>query len=180
MLEDKVPASLYVLESDRLCLRRLTIGDAPFILELVNEPAFLRFIGDREVRTLADARDHILNGPVDSYERYGFGLYWTGLKEDETPLGICGLVKREFLPNADIGFAFMQRFWGKGYAFESASAVMVYARDILGLNRIVAISASDNDRSIALLQKLGLKFEKMVTFPEEDSEIKLFVSNRKE
>jgi len=177
MPEDKVPASLYVLETDRLFLRQLTIGDAPFILELVNEPAFLQFIGDREVRTLKDARDYILNGPADSYDRYGFGLYWAGLKEDETPVGICGLVKREFLDDVDIGFAFLQRYWAKGYAFESASAVMVYARDILGLNRIVAITAPDNDRSMALLQKLDLEFEKMVSFPGEESEIKLFASN---
>ncbi len=177
MLEDKVPGSLYILETDRLFLRQLTIGDAPFILELVNEPAYLRFIGDREVRTLADARDYILNGPVDSYDRYGFGLYWTGLKEDETPVGICGLVKREFLDDVDIGFAFLQRFWFKGYAFESASAVLVYARDILGLRRVAAITAQDNDRSIALLQKLGFMFKKMVRFPGDDSEIKLFISN---
>ncbi len=113
---------MIVLETDRLFLRRLTIGDAPFILELVNEPAFLQFIGYREVRTLKDARDHILNGPVDSYDRYGFGLYWAGLKEDDTPVRICGLVKREFLDDVDIGFAFLQRYWSKVYAFESASS----------------------------------------------------------
>jgi len=171
---------LTVLETDRLLLRWLTIDDAPFILELVNEPAFLRFIGDREVKTLKDARAYILNGPVESYDRYGFGLYWTGLKEDETPVGICGLSKREFLEDVDIGFAFLQRYWANGYGFESATAVMAYARDILGLNRIVAITAADNDRSLALLQKLGLEFEKMVRFPGEESEIKLFVSNTKE
>lgn len=106
-----------VVETDRLALRQLSTGDAPFILELLNEPSFLRFIGDRGVRTLDDAREYISTGPVDSYDRLGFGLYLTALKEDDLPIGICGLVKRKGLDDVDIGYAFLPRFWSKKYAF---------------------------------------------------------------
>jgi len=163
-----------VVETDRLALRRLSIDDAGFILGLLNEPSFLRFIGDKGVRTLDEAREYILKGPVDSYARHGFGLYVTVRKEDGVELGLCGLVKREVLPDVDVGFAFLPKFWSKGYAFESASAVMDYGRSVLGLKRIVAVASSDNDRSIRLLEKLGLRFEKMVRLSEEAPEIKLF------
>jgi hypothetical protein len=112
-----------VLETDRLLLRKFSVADAEFILELLNQPSFLRFIGDKGVRTLADARDYILQGPVASYERHGFGLYLTVLKEGALPIGMCGLLKRESLADVDIGFAFLPRFWAKGYALESALAL---------------------------------------------------------
>ena len=114
-----------VLETDRLILRWLSTDDAEFILELLNEPSFLQYIGDKGVRTLEDARNYILNGPVDMYARLGFGLYLTELKERGVPLGICGLLKRDGLEDVDIGFAFLPRFWAKGYAYESA-AVLAY------------------------------------------------------
>lgn len=163
-----------VIETDRLLLRQLSTVDAEFILELVNEPSWLRYIGDKGVRTIADARNYILQGPVASYERFGFGLYLTELKESGTPIGICGLVKRETLQDPDIGFAFLPRFWGKGYAYESASAVLGFAKSTLGLNRILAITAPDNHSSIKVLKKLGFGSEQMVRFSEEDSELKLF------
>lgn len=163
-----------VLETERLILRRLSIEDAAFILKLVNEPSWLRFIGDRGVRTIDDARDYILKGPVDSYRRSGFGFYLTELKERAVPIGICGLVKRESLKDVDIGFAFLPEFWGKGYAFEAASAVMAYGKSAFGLNRIVAITTPDNHNSIKVLEKLGLRFEQMLRLSEHDPEIKLF------
>lgn len=165
-----------VLETDRLLLRRLTTDDAGFILELLNEPSFIRFIGDKGVRTLDEAREYIRNGPVDSYQRHGFGLYLTALKEGVVPVGICGLLKRESLEDVDVGFAFLPRFWSRGYAFEAASAVTDYARSHLGLNRLVAITNPDNDASIRVLEKLGLRFERMVRLSEDSSEIKLFAS----
>lgn len=163
-----------VLETDRLVLRRLSIEDAGFILELLNEPAWIQFIGDRGVRTLEDARAYILKGPVEMYARHGFGLYLTELKQDGTPLGLCGLIKRDFLEDADLGFAFLSRFWGKGYAHEAASGVMAHAKSALGLQRIVAITSPDNDSSIALLKKAGFAFERMVVFPADGAELKLF------
>jgi len=167
-------ASTNVLETDRLVLRRLSIEDAEFVFELVNEPAFLQFIGDKGVRTLDDARDYILKGPVDSYERFGFGLYLCEVKDSKTPIGICGLIKRECLEDVDIGFAFLPGFWGKGYCYEAASAVLAMGKSVFGLDRIVAVTSINNDRSIRVLEKLGMKFEGMVKLSDDAPEVKLF------
>jgi RimJ/RimL family protein N-acetyltransferase len=167
---------LKVLETDRLILRWLSVEDAEFILRLLNEPSFIRFIGDKGVRSIDDARAYILDGPVSSYEQFGFGLYLTELKEQGVAIGICGLLKRESLEDVDIGFAFLPEFWNKGYAFESASAVMAYGRDVIGLDRIVAITSADNDGSINVLGKLGLRFERMIKLSGDAAEIKLFSS----
>jgi RimJ/RimL family protein N-acetyltransferase len=163
-----------VLETERLSLRRLATDDAEFILALLNEPSFLRYIGDKGVRNLADARHYILTGPVLSYERNGFGLYGVELKESRTLIGICGLVKRESLPDADIGFAFLPSHWSKGYAVESAAAVMKYAREVLQLKRILGITSLDNHRSIQVLEKLGLQFDRTMRLSEGEPEINLF------
>jgi RimJ/RimL family protein N-acetyltransferase len=164
-----------VLETDRLNLRRLSTDDAEFILQLLNEPSFLEFIGDRGVRTLEDARNYILNGPMASYERFGFGLYLTELKEPRVPIGMCGLLKRDTLEDVDIGFAFVPQYWKQGYAMESAAAVMAHARDAFGLNRLAAITSPENEPSIALLLKLGMRFERLTKLTEEAPEIKLFM-----
>lgn len=164
-----------VLETDRLVLRRMSVDDAEFELRLLNEPSFLRFIGDRGVRTLEDARAYILKGPVDMYERLGFGLYLAELKEEGVPIGICGLVKRDFLEDVDIGFAFLPEFWGQGYASEAASAVMEHAKGALGLKRIVAITNPENHSSVRLLEKLGLKFDRMIRATADGPQIRLFV-----
>ncbi len=166
-----------VVETDRLVLRRLALDDAEFVLELLNQPSFLQFIGDKGVRTLDDARNYILTGPIASYEQFGFGLYLTMLKEEKIPIGICGLLKRESLQDVDIGFAFLPKFWSLGFAFESASAVMTYGRNVLGIKRIVAITSTDNYGSIKVLEKLGLRFDRMVRLSENEPEIKLFVSD---
>ena len=163
-----------VCETERLILRQLQKDDAAFILELLNEPSFLQNIGDKGVRTIDDACQYILNGPVASYERFGFGLYLVALKETRLPIGICGLVKRDGLEDMDIGYALLPQFWSKGYAFEAASAVLTFGRQTLGLKRIVAITTPDNHSSIRVLHKLGLKFEKMVKLPGAETESKLF------
>jgi RimJ/RimL family protein N-acetyltransferase len=163
-----------ILETDRLRLRRLSVEDAAFYLGLVNEPSWLQFIGDKGVRTIEDARAAILKGPVDMHERLGFSLLLVELKEDIIPIGICGLIKRETLKDVDIGFAFLPEFWGRGYAYESASAVMAYGRHVVGLNRIVAVTSSDNHSSIRLLEKIGLKYEQMVRLTDGAPETKLF------
>jgi RimJ/RimL family protein N-acetyltransferase len=168
---------LKVIETDRLNLRLLSADDAEFIVELLNDPSFLRFIGDKGVRTLDDARDYILNGPVDMYNRLGFGLYLTELKESGAPIGICGLIKRDSLEDVDIGFAFLPRFWAKGYAYESAAAVMAYGKTVLGLKRIVAITSLDNYASGRLLEKLGLRFEQTIHLSKDAPEVRLYVSD---
>jgi RimJ/RimL family protein N-acetyltransferase len=149
-----------VLETERLLLRELALDDAPFILTLLNEPSFLRYINDKNVRNLEDARQYMLNGPMASYARNGFGLYLVELKDSQTPIGLCGLLKREELPDPDIGFAFLPDFWGKGLAFESAAAVMNDARERLKHNRVLAVVKPGNDASIKLLEKLGMRFER--------------------
>ncbi len=150
-----------ILETQRLSLRRLNLDDAAFILELVNEPAWLEFIGDKNVHSLDDARKYTLNGPMDMYERLGFGLYLVELKQGSA-IGICGLIKRGGLDDVDIGFALLSRFSGQGYALEAAQAVMNYGKNVLQLDRIVAITKPANEKSIRLLAKLGLHFEKKI------------------
>ena len=170
---------MIVLETERLRLQRLDpTTDAEFILKLVNEPPFLRYIGDKGVRTLADARRYVADGPVKSYETNGFGLYKVELKSDTTPIGMCGLVKRDTLPDADIGFAFLKRYWNEGYAFESAAAVMKYARAKLRIKRVLAITTPDNEASAKLLGKIGLTFDRMMKLSKDAPAVKLFTSVR--
>ena len=170
----KPSSTLKVLETDRLVVRRLSPEDAGFIFQLLNEPSWLRFIGDKGVRTIEDARAYILNGPVEMYARLGFGLYLVELKEEGFSIGMCGLLKRDSLEDVDIGFAFLPEYWGRGYAYEAASAVMAYGSSALGLNRIVAITSVDNESSAKLLKKLGFKFEEMVKLSNDSKEIRLF------
>jgi [ribosomal protein S5]-alanine N-acetyltransferase len=164
-----------ILETERLVLRQMNVGDAGFIFDLVNEAAFIRNIGDKGVQTLQDAQNYILNGPIASYEKFGFGLYLVEWKETAAPIGICGLLKRDSLDDVDIGFAFLEKFWGKGFACESAAAVIEYGRSELGIKRIVAITSPDNEGSIRVLGKIGLRFEKMIRMPGSDEDTRLFV-----
>jgi RimJ/RimL family protein N-acetyltransferase len=152
---------MLVLETERLLLRPFTTDDAPFALTLLNEPSFLHFIGDKNVRTLDDARQYLLTGPIASYERNDFGLLCIELKDSHTPIGMCGLLKREELPVPDIGFAFLPDYWRQGFAFEAATAVMKDAGERLKLNQVLAIVNPDNDASIKLLERLGLRFERV-------------------
>jgi RimJ/RimL family protein N-acetyltransferase len=163
-----------ILETERLILRQLTADDAEFIFELLNDPSFIRNIGDRNIRTLDDACAYILNGPAASYARNGFGLWLVALKETNERIGMCGLIRRENLEDVDIGYAFLPRFWGKGYAVEAARAAKDYAKDVVGLNRLVAIVDPTNEGSIRVLEKLGLRYEKMVRLSEDDIDLKLF------
>lgn len=166
-----------VIETDRLLLRQLSSQDAGFILELLNEPSFIRNIGDRGVRTIDGANSYILNGPVASYAKNGFGLCLVKLKETDESIGMCGLIKRDTVEDVDIGYAYLPRFWSKGYAVEAARAVKEYAKNVIGLHRIVAIVDPANEGSIRVLQKIGLQFEKMVKLSEDDIELKLFGAN---
>ena len=169
MLQD-----LNVIETERLTLREMSEADAAFVLELLNDPDFKRNIADRGVRTLEGAARYISERFVESYRRNGFGLWLVETKEGRAPAGICGLVKRDTLPGIDIGYAFLPAFRAKGYAYESASAVMRHAREVLGLGRLYAIVNPDNADSIRVLEKLGMRFERMLRFSGEEMEVKLF------
>ena len=185
-----------ILETERLLLREVSETDAEFILDLLNQPSFIKYIGDRNVRTIEEARDYIESRFRKSYRENGFGLYSVELKPEfrasgapvtdsesknqnlkskiEMPIGICGFVKRDTLPDADIGFAFLPQFERKGYAFESAAAMMKYGREVLSLKRVLAIVSLENESSIRLLEKLGFEFERLIKFPHETAELKLF------
>jgi [ribosomal protein S5]-alanine N-acetyltransferase len=162
------------LETQRLLLRRFTVDDAQFVLTLLNEPSFLRYIGDKKVRNLDDARQYILNGPLASYEQHGFGLCVVELRESHTAIGMCGLLKREELPDPDIGFALLPDFWNKGFAFEAATAILDEAHERLKLQRILAITSLDNEASIDLLQRLGFRFEGLRKLSADREPVKLF------
>jgi RimJ/RimL family protein N-acetyltransferase len=162
------------LEAEQLRLREFVLDDAEFILELLNQPSFIQFIGDKGVRSVNDAKYYIATGPIESYQRHGFGLYLVELRDSKAPIGMCGVLKRESLPEPDLGFAFLPEFWGKGYALEAASAALAQARDVFRLTRILAITSPDNHASIKLLAKLGFQFERVMKLSSDSDEVKLF------
>ena len=168
------PTDLKIAETERLLLRWLDSGDAAFILRLLNEPAWLKYIGDKGVRTLQDAQDYIRKGPREMYERVGHGLYLVETKEGGERIGICGLIKRETLEDVDLGFAFLPEFQGQRYAFESATATIAYGWNKLGLARIVAVTSRDNQSSVRLLGRLGFRFERSVRLDTEGPELELY------
>ena len=161
-------------ETERLTITEMLEADAAFMLELLNSPAWLKYIGDRGVRTLEDAERYILTRIMPSYRQNNFGFYLVKLKDDNASIGICGLVKRDGLDHVDIGFAFLPVYEGRGYGYESASAVMQYAKTTLKLDTIVAITTKDNLPSINLLKKLGLNFKQLVRLPGDEEELMLF------
>jgi RimJ/RimL family protein N-acetyltransferase len=164
------------IDTARLALTELTDADAEFIRGLLNEPSFLRYIGDRGVRSVDDATRYIQDGPAAMYAKYGYGLLRVGLKPGGAPIGICGVLKRDALPEPDLGFSLLPAYWSQGYAFEAADAVMRDARERLHLGRILAITSPDNEPSIRLLGKLGFRFERMTKLAEDAGEVRLFVN----
>lgn len=165
---------MVVVTTPRLLLRRLEDRDAGFLVELLNDPAFIRFIADRGVRTEQDAREYLSNGPYASYARYGFGLCCVCLRDSGVPIGICGFLKRAELDDADIGFALLPRYCARGYAFEVASALLRDARALFALTRVLAITNPDNASSIKLLDRLGFSCDKRISVPWSSQELLLF------
>jgi [ribosomal protein S5]-alanine N-acetyltransferase len=162
-----------ILETPRLSLRRLTLADAPFMLELLNDPAFIRNIGDKKVRSIKEAEGYLRDGPLASYAQFGFGLMLVRMKDGLAPAGICGLIKRDALEDVDVGFAYLPAYRGQGYALEATRAVLAYGKRQFGLSRIVAIVSPDNAGSIRVLEKAGLRFERMIRLAEDGSEVQL-------
>lgn len=162
------------LETQRLLLRRITLEDADLMLAIWNDPAFVRFVGDRGVRTVTEARTAMTEGALRLFEQYGYGPYCVLQKSDGKRIGICGLFRRDNLEDPDIGFALLPPYCGAGLASEAATAVVAHARDDLGIEILTAIVSPANAASIALIQKLGLSFERGITMPGEDDEISLY------
>lgn len=174
MPNDTAPTPRKVLETERLVLREMTTDDADLMLEMLNEPAFIKFVADRGVRTLRESADYIATKIVPSYAQFGFGFYIVQVKASGERAGMCGLIKREALEHVDVGFSILERHGGRGYATEAARALMQYGLTTLGLARIVAITAPGNVRSAAVLEKLGLRFQKMIQIPGYGFESRLF------
>ena len=151
-----------ILDTERLTLRTIGAADAPFYLERVNEPSWIRHIGDRNLHTLAQARAALAAGPEAMQAERGFSLYLVERRADGAAMGMCGLIKRDTLPDVDIGYAFLPRFWGQGYAHEAAAAVVTHARETVKLARLLGITGPDNESSNRLLRKLGFRFEGVV------------------
>ncbi len=162
-----------MLETERLTLTWVQTTDADFILKLLNDSGFIQNIRDEGIKTLDQAKIHIGVRYIESYQRNGFGMYLVTLKSSGEHVGLCGIVKRESLDCPDIGYAFLAEHSGKGYASESAIAVIEYATHVLGIQRIVGITSLDNKASINILEKAGLIFNKMIS--TEDGETMLFV-----
>lgn len=165
-----------ILETPRLRLRELAAEDAGSILELLNEPAWWQYIGDRGVRTVEAAQVYIETGPMAMYARLGFGLWAVERRDEAGLIGICGLIKREGLPEVDLGYALLERFWGRGYAQEAAAAALAHGLGTLKLPRVLAITSPDNQRSGRLLGKLGFRYKRMIRLADDKPESRLFVA----
>ncbi len=166
----------YVIHTERLSLRELSINDTLFIIELLNSEGWLKYIGDRNIKTEIQALDFIINGPIKSYNEKGYGLYLVELKNTKQAIGMCGIINRTFLNHPDIGFAFLPDFMGKGYGYEAASAVLNFAKNKLKLNKLCAITVTGNSNSIKLLKKLGFTFSEMIILPETKEKLQLYTN----
>lgn len=163
-----------VLETPRLRLRLFTPDDAPFMLGLLNEPSYIANVADRGVRTVEAAREFMQTRMLKSYAENGYGLYGVELRGQPGLIGMCGLINRTAIGEIDVGYAFLPPYWGQGYAAEAAAASLAYGRDRFGMTRIVAIVSPDNARSKRVLEKIGLRYEKKVRLPGEETDIDLF------
>ncbi|MEO8011914.1 MAG: GNAT family N-acetyltransferase [Dokdonella sp.] len=163
-----------VIETERLSLQQLTEADDAFILELLNDAAFVEHIGDRGVRTREQAREYLRNGPIASYRQHGFGLYRVALKRSGERVGICGLLKRDTLVDVDIGYALLPCWRGKGLAREASLAVLGHAQAVIGLKRIIAIVSPANDASIRVLEGIGLRADGMIRVGDATEPARLF------
>jgi len=170
----KTDPSLIILKTKRLFLRRLVRDDAEFILHQLNEPSWLKFIGDKNVYSLNDAKKYIELAPMTMYERYGFGLFLVCAKETSIPLGLCGLMKRDNLDDADLGYAFLPEFWKQGFALEAVESMIDYAKNTHKLSRILALSKSSNTASIKLLNKVGFLFDRDLKLKEDEDKLQIY------
>jgi RimJ/RimL family protein N-acetyltransferase len=164
-----------VIKTERLYLQKISEADAPFFVDLLNQPSFIANIGDKKVRNEKDAVAYLRNGPLSSYERFGFGPWLIVLKETETAIGMSGLIKRDVLEDPDLGYALLPDYWSKGYASEAAAAILEYAVASLGMKRVAAVVNPTNDRSIRLLEKLGFVYERMMRLNPDDAEVRLLI-----
>jgi RimJ/RimL family protein N-acetyltransferase len=167
-------ATLPELETPRLILRRLELADAPFVVALLNEQSFIANIGDRGVRSIEDAHRYLREGPMAMYEQHGFGLWHVARKTDGVAVGMCGLLKRDTLPDVDVGYAFFPAYWGQGFASEAAEATLRHGAGRFGLKRVIGVVSEGNTGSIRVLEKLGMSFERMVAMHPDEPPVRLY------
>ncbi len=171
---------MIILKTERLLLRRMTLDDNDFILELLNSSKWIQYIGSRNVDTLEKARDYLASRVLPNYEALGFGFYIIERLDDKVRVGNCGLTLRDGMDHADIGYSLLVQYEGKGYAFEAARAVLKYGFETHNLDHIEAIVTRDNQRSTHLLRKLGMRYKRMIELPNDDEELMLFGINAPE
>ena len=164
-------------ETPRLTLRCLEFSDASFVVELLNQPSFIKNIGDRGVRSIEDAHNFMRAGPMAMYERTGMGLLHVARKSDGAAVGMCGLLQRDILPDVDLGYAFLPAYWGSGLAFEAADAAVRHGVRKFGLKRIIGVVSEGNMPSIRVLEKLGMRFERMYPMYPDEPEVRLYGMN---
>jgi len=162
------------LETPRLTLRRFEFADAPFVVTLLNEPSFIENIGDRGVRSIEDAHRYLREGPMAMYDAYGFGLWHASRRSDGAPVGMCGLLKRDSLADVDLGYAYLPAHWGQGYAIEAAAATLAHGARKFGLRRVIGIVSQGNSASIRVLEKSGMRFERMHSMRAGEPDVRLY------
>jgi RimJ/RimL family protein N-acetyltransferase len=160
-----------IYETERLIIRPMSLEDGDFILDLYNRPKFIQYIGDRHIKTVSDAENYITNRFLPQFERLGYGNYLILTKEGNHKIGGVGIFEREGLDVVDIGFSLLDEYEGKGYAYEAALKVKSIGMDDFGLKKLSAITTKDNFSSQKLIEKLGLKFQKYVTIPDDNEEL---------
>ena len=163
-----------ILETERLIISEISIEDAPFFYDLVNDPEWIQFIGDRNVKTIADAENYLSTKIIPSYKKNGFGFYLVSIKSKNLPIGISGLIDRDGLEYIDVGYALLPEFRSKGYAFEATKAVLTFAKNDLQIDPIIAITNVDNIKSCKLLERLGLRFDKIIQLENDAVKCRLY------
>jgi RimJ/RimL family protein N-acetyltransferase len=163
------------LETNKLLIREFATGDAAFVMQLLNTPSWLQFIGDRHITTLTDAENYIIQRFQKGYEEYGYGAWLVVLKQTNEPVGLCGLFQRDYLEQPDVGFAFLPEYEGKGYAYEATVATIDYAVQYLKVPYLLAITQDDNNRSVHLLERAGFRYKETLLPPDENQELLLFM-----
>lgn len=164
--------------SERLTLSKFTINDASFFYDLANDADFLKYIGDRNIHTILDAENYLTDKIIPSYKRFEFGFYVVRLKDNDSQIGMCGLIKRDWMEYIEIGYAFLPEYRGKGYAIEASFATKKFAKEILGISTLAAITDVNNEKSGNLLNRLGLEFSRLINYPGENKKCRLYLEKK--
>ncbi|CAV26369.1 GNAT family N-acetyltransferase [Vibrio atlanticus] len=165
---------MQAVETARLRLRMITPQDAAFIQRLYSSEDFLRYVGDKEITDAGKAVEYIENNILKMHQEKDVCLLVVEIKDSSTPIGVCGLIKRDTLESHDIGYGFVPEVYGQGFGLEAAQVIIEQAKHNADIDHLVAITTSDNIRSIALLTKLGFVFERVEEAINESVNLNLY------